>query len=452
MDPRGARPVLFGGSQGTAAPPCRSRSSAAAAGRRGAGPPAHEEGEAVPAGSSQGSPVAVPSASPTPVGTRGARPVPGRTRGLGSRALLALVAHGPMSRADLGERLGLSPPTTTRTVRPLLEAGLVEEHPARVRNGPGRPTMLLALAPASATFLGIKLTADRLYAVLTDPLGTVLAQDVLPLEDTDAASVVALIASAVTRLASQRPAPPEAIGISLGGSVVDRSTVNRAAFLGWREVPLAAGVEAATGIPCTVANDVRAFAYAEAWFGAGRDKDPFALVTLGAGIGCGIVVGGQVVSGARGAAGSVGHLPVAAEGPSCEMGHSGCARALASTHGICAALASALGREVGLEEALSPPLREDREVQGILRRAARAAGVLVGTLIAFVEPELTVVSGEAVGVVEAHREAFDEEVSRLRHWMSHPAPVRLRPFEFDEWARGAAALAVESWAESVGGR
>ena len=52
-----------------------------------------------------------------------------------------------------------------------------------------------------------------------------------------------------------------------------------------------------------MANDVRALAYAEAWFGAGRDKSPFALVTLGAGIGCGMVVDGEVVSGARGAAG-----------------------------------------------------------------------------------------------------------------------------------------------------
>lgn len=406
----------------------------------------------MPADSSEDWQEAALKAAPAPAGARGSWGEPGRARGLGAQALLALVAHGPMSRTDLGERLGLSPPTTTRTVRPLLEAGLVEEHPAQGCNGPGRPTRLLALAPASATFLGIKLTADRLYAVLTDPLGTVLAQDSLPLGATDAASVVALIASAVTRLASQRPAPPEAIGISLGGSVVDRSTVNRAAFLGWREVPLAAGVEAATGIPCTVANDVRAFAYAEAWFGAGRDKDPFALVTLGAGIGCGIVVGGQVVSGARGAAGSVGHLPVAAEGPRCELGHAGCARALASTPGIAAALASVLGREVGLEQALGPELGQDPQVRGVLERAARAAGVLVGTLIAFIEPELTVVSGEAVGVIEAHRAAFDEEISRLRHWQVHPAPVRLRPFEFDEWARGAAALAVESWAESVGGR
>lgn len=376
----------------------------------------------------------------------------GGARSLGAQALLTLVARGPMSRTELGERLGLSPPTTTRTVRPLIKAGLIEEHPLQVRNGPGRPTKLLALVPHSAAFLGVKLTADRLYAVLTDPLGTVLAQESLPLEGTGPACVVEQIATVAARLARHASQPPEAIGISLGGAVVAQRIVTVAAFLGWREVPLADMVTAATGIGCTVANDVRAFACAEAWFGVGRGKDPFALVTLGAGIGCGIVVGGQVVSGARGAAGSVGHLPVAPEGPSCEMGHVGCARALASTSGISAALSAALGREIGLEEALGPGLRDHPEVERVLRRAAAAAGVLVGTLIAFLEPELTVVSGEAVAVVEAHRQAFNEEVARLRHWAAFPAPIRLRPFEFDEWARGAAALAVERWADVVGAR
>lgn len=357
-----------------------------------------------------------------------------------------------MSRGELGERLGLSPPTTTRTVRPLIEAGLIEELPLQERTGPGRPTKLLSLVPASASFVGVKLTADRLYAVLTDPLGTLLAQESLPLEGTGPACVVEQIAAVTARLARRGAQPPEAIGISLGGAVVAQRIVTVAAFLGWREVPLADMVTAATGITCTVANDVRAFAYAEAWFGAGRGKDPFALVTLGAGIGCGLVVGGQVISGARGAAGSVGHLPVASEGPSCELGHIGCARALASSSGISAALTAALGREVGVEEALGPELRDHSEVKSVLSRAAGAAGVLVGTLIAFLEPELTVVSGEAVAVVEAHRQAFNEEVARLRHWAAFPAPIRLCPFEFDEWARGAAALAVERWADMVGAR
>ena len=379
----------------------------------------------------------------------------GGGRSLGARALLSLISVGAMSRGDLGERLGLSPATTTRTVRPLIEAGLIEEQPPVEMGGPGRPTRLLAVAPNSATVAGIKLTADRLYAVLTDPLGEVLIDDSLPLIETDAESVASLIASVVMRLAERSGRRPDAIGISLGAAVVGRRTVVVAAFLGWRDVPLAAMITEATGLPCAVANDVRAFAYAEAWFGAGRGKSPFALVTLGAGIGCGIVVGGEILSGAKGAAGSVGHLPVDPAGPSCEIGHPGCARALASTAGILRASAEHLGcavEELSLERLLSPGMRRGSGVDDVLRSAALAAGRVVGTLIAYVDPELVVVSGEGIAVVEAYRETFEKEVDGLRHWAAAPVPVLLRPFEFDEWARGAAALALEQWTVVAGDR
>ena len=379
----------------------------------------------------------------------------GGGRSLGARVLLSLISAGPMSRGDLGERLGLSPATTTRTVRPLIEADLVGEQPPVETGGPGRPTRLLAVVAGSATVAGVKLTADRLYAVLTDPLGEVLVGESLPLTETDPDSVTALIASVVAGLAERSGRRPDAIGISLGAAVVGRRTVVVASFLGWRDVPLAARVAEATGLPCAVANDVRAFAYAEAWFGAGRGKDPFALVTLGAGIGCGIVMGGQAISGARGAAGSVGHLPVDPSGPSCEIGHPGCARALASTAGIVRAAAEHLGCEekgLDLERLLDPELRRQAGVDGVLRRAALAAGRVVGTLIAYVDPELVVVSGEGIAVVEAYRETFEKEVDALRHWAAAPVPVLLRPFEFDEWARGAAALALEQWTAAAGER
>lgn len=379
----------------------------------------------------------------------------GGGRSLGARALLALISAGPMSRGDLGERLGLSAATTTRTVRPLIEAGLIEEQPPVEVAGPGRPTRLLAVVPNSATVAGIKLTDDRLYAVLTDPLGEVLIADARPLTDTDAGSVTALIASVVAQLAERSGRRPNVVGISLGAAVVGRRTVVVASFLGWRDVPLAAMVTEATGLPCVAANDVRAFAYAEAWFGAGRGKDPFAMVTLGAGIGCGVVVAGEVVSGAQGAAGSVGHLPVDPSGPPCEIGHPGCARALASTPGILRAAAEHLGCEVeelSLDLLLSPDMRRNNGVDDVLRRAVLAIGRVVGTLIAYVDPELVVVSGEGVAVVETYREAFDEEVGGLRHWAAAPVPVLLRPFEFDEWARGAAALALDQWTVVAGSR
>ena len=97
-------------------------------------------------------------------------------------------------------------------------------------------------------------------------------------------------------------------------------------------------------------------------------------------------------------------------------------------------------------------MRRHSGVDDVLRRAALAVGRVVGSLIAYVDPELVVVSGEGVAVVEAYRETFEREVGGLRHWAAAPVPVLLRPFEFDEWARGAAALALDQWTVVAGGR
>ena len=97
-------------------------------------------------------------------------------------------------------------------------------------------------------------------------------------------------------------------------------------------------------------------------------------------------------------------------------------------------------------------MRRHSGVDDVLQRAVLAIGRVVGTLIAYVDPELVVVSGEGVAVVETYREVFDEEVGDLRHWAAAPVPVLLRPFEFDEWARGAAALALDQWTVVAGGR
>ncbi|ETJ04376.1 MAG: Transcriptional regulator, partial [Actinomyces urogenitalis DORA_12] len=132
----------------------------------------------------------------------------------------------------------------------------------------------------------------------------------------------------------------------------------------------------------------------------------------GAGIGCGLVVDGEPLEGAHGAAGSVGHLPVAQDGPACELGHVGCARALASTPGMLARAAQLLGREVDLDELVRLDAEGDPVAGRVLGDAAWALGVIAGALVAVVDPGLVVVSGEAVGAIQPHEAELYEAVER----------------------------------------
>ena len=373
--------------------------------------------------------------------------------GPASRVLLRLAAAGAQTRTDLADHLGISAPTLTRAVRPLIEDGLVLEDKPSPPAEAGRPARSLRLAPSAAALLGVKLTNDHLYASVIDPLGTVLAERSEPLASREPDGVVAQIAELARRLEPEAGMAPSGIGLSLGASVRGRSTITVAPFLGWRDEPIGARLRSATGLDVLVAHDVRAFTHAEAWFGLGHGVDPFALLTLGAGIGCGLVVGGRTIAGAHGAAGSVGHLPLRETGPACEMGHVGCARALAAAPGLAHQASAVLGREVAPEEIVGPEglteLALDERLAGVLEAAADAAGRIVGSIVALIDPEVVVVSGESVGLVEAHREAFDAAVERARHWSAPPPRIVTRAFSFGEWARGAAALAIEPWTRAV---
>ncbi|MDU0864250.1 MAG: ROK family transcriptional regulator [Actinomyces urogenitalis] len=369
-------------------------------------------------------------------------------RGPVAAVLLSLASRGPASRTELAASLGLSAATLTRATRALAEAGLVDE--SRVEaEGPGRPLSLVSLVPGSAALMGVKLTGTHAWAVVIDPVGTVLAKEMEPLAGGAPHEVAAQIAGLARRLAEDCGQEPRGIGISLGASVVGGRIVRVAPFLDWHDVPFAELVTQTSGLPVSLANDVRAFAYAEAWYGLGREASPFALLTVGAGIGCGLVVDGEPLEGAHGAAGSVGHLPVAQDGPACELGHVGCARALASTPGMLARAAQLLGREVDLDELVRLDAEGDPVAGRVLGDAAWALGVIAGALVAVVDPGLVVVSGEAVGAIQPHEAELYEAVERARHWSAPQPQIRLRPFTFADWARGAATLAVEPWALAV---
>ncbi|WP_279579755.1 ROK family protein [Fodinicola feengrottensis] len=148
-------------------------------------------------------------------------------------------------------------------------------------------------------------------------------------------SVVSAIARLVKRLVPAQGPEIHSLGVTLSGDV-DRCTgaVHHSPFLNWHGVELAHLVERATGVRTVIENDVRALTAAEQWFGAGAGISSFVLVTIGAGIGCGISLDGRVVSGAHGVSGEIGHLPVGAVDRICTCGNAGCVEAVASTQAI----------------------------------------------------------------------------------------------------------------------
>jgi predicted NBD/HSP70 family sugar kinase len=355
-----------------------------------------------------------------------------------------VLTQGPISRVDVARATGLSSAAVTKAARPLIDAGYLEELPSveRAVAGVGRLALPLAIRAERESYLGVKVTGDEVIGVLTDLRADVRSVRRLRPAGGEVGAVVASIAEAVSEL--DPDGRSERIGIAISGDV-DRAggRVRYSPFLGWRDVPLAALIEDATGLTATVENDVKALTVAAQWFGDGVGTQTFALVTVGSGIGCGLVVGGRLVAGARGVAGEIGHIPVGGDEPPCPCGGRGCVEAIASEHAIVTRARAATGRfELEMDTAIDLAHGGDEAVRAVFAEAGRAIGLGLASMVNLVGPELVVVSGEglaAYDLFEEHiRTAFDAQA-----FGSAACPLIIRPLPFEEWARGAAAVGIQ---------
>jgi glucokinase len=257
-------------------------------------------------------------------------------------------------------------------------------------------------------------------------------------------------------------ARPAAVGIGVpgpldsGAGIVEYST-----NLGWRLLPLAALVsERFSGVPTVIEDDANSGALGEALAGAGRGADPFAYLALGTGLGSGVIVAGQVVSGAHGSAGEVGHMAVHDRiGPYCNCGRRNCVEAWCSGIGLARRAretwpatrlpdGSAAPRDAAAVFALAR--MGDADALALVARARHAFAIGIAALLASLDPALVSVGG-TVGLAEPAfvRGAF-REASHLVHWAGGRR-VRLRRPRLGGRSvlAGAAVLGVR--ARQVGG-
>lgn len=219
----------------------------------------------------------------------------------------------------------------------------------------------------SVLTVGVDIGGTKVAAGVVDPAGKILARRRRQTPSKDPEAVQSTIVQVVEALRADHEI--HAVGIGAAGFVdAERSRVLFAPHLAWRNEPLQAGVAGALELPVVVENDANAAAWAEHRFGAGRGQARLVCVTLGTGIGGGMVIDGVVQRGEHGMAGEFGHMIVVPDGHRCECGNRGCLEQYAS--------GNVLGREAReLARAGSPvtvPLME---------RVGGAVDALVGPVI-----------------------------------------------------------------------
>lgn len=171
--------------------------------------------------------------------------------------------------------------------------------------------------------IGVDIGGTKIAAGVVDEDGGIVAHLLRPTPASDAERVAETIAEVVGELAEGREIG--AVGLGAAGFVDEtRSVVRFAPNLAWREEPLRKKVSDLVGLPVVVENDANAMAWGEARFGAGRGETHLVCVTVGTGIGGGIVIGGSLYRGRWGMGAELGHMQVVPEGRLCGCGNLGC--------------------------------------------------------------------------------------------------------------------------------
>ncbi|MGE7436349.1 ROK family glucokinase [Kitasatospora sp. NPDC001175] len=285
-----------------------------------------------------------------------------------------------------------------------------------------------------ALTIGVDIGASKIAAGVVDEAGRILrrVRVATPREPDRVESAVCDVVEAV-----RGDHPVAGVGLGAAGFVDEkRATVLFAKHIGWESEPLGAVVEKVLDLPVTVENDANAAAWGEARFGAGRGRDPVVCVTVGTGIGGGLVVNGGLYRGRYGVAAEFGHLPVVPGGLVCGCGSRGCwemygsgtalvreARALVAAGTPEAA--PLLRRAGGTVDGLTGPLltraagEGDQAALGLLAGLGHWLGVGLAALAAVLDPACIVIGGGVGAAGELLlgpvRESFREHLTGRGH-------------------------------------
>ena len=283
--------------------------------------------------------------------------------------------------------------------------------------------------------VGVDVGGTKIAAGLVDEQGQLVARDRTESPATDPVAIVKTIGELVRSLVGSNEV--EAVGVCAAGFVdKERAMVVFAPNLAWRDEPLRDHLQAELDLPVVVENDANAAAWGEFTFGAGEDVEDLLMLTIGTGVGGGVVIDGELVRGGFGMGGEVGHIQMVPNGVKCGCGNLGCLESYGSGRALLR-----VTRELALEDPAAAArvleLAEgdvDRIKGPMITEAARAGdqfaierlaelgdwiGQGVATLTAVLDPNVVVIGG---GVSEAGpllldpiRSSFESHVTVRSH-------------------------------------
>ncbi len=353
--------------------------------------------------------------------------------------------EGVITRTQMTDISGLSVGAVSQIINALLDRGWILETGEGDYTG-GRRQILIRLNPSFGYALGLKLMENRVVCSVTDFECQILdyqdyALDADQTPTAISAALVEIVELAISRIGLERSLCL-GVGIGIAGIVHPHSgDVQYSPFFGWRNVPLADLIAEKLHLPVYVENDVNTLTLSEHLFGIGKHVDNFVVITVGRGVGMGMVINGQLYHGSRGGAGELGHiildLPAARDHDTTQ----GSLEALASDPAVIENVRNT--STASLLDVVKASERGDQTARDALARSGEYLGVGISTAINILSPELVIISGEGVAAGDYRLKSMLDAVVRYTfNGMIDDVEIVVQATEDRDWARGAASVVI----------
>ncbi|KIY21466.1 MULTISPECIES: ROK family protein [Mesobacillus] len=364
---------------------------------------------------------------------------------------------GPISRTDLSVNTELGLSTITNIISELMNEGLICEVGSGNSNG-GRKPVLLTLKGMSKKAIGIKIENTRLLISTSDLNGKLdYKQTILFPQKLTAQDITSLIITEIEKI-YELYTGIEFLGIGIAASgLVDsgKLTIIDSPIVGWENIKFKV-LEEKFNIPVFLENDANVFTLAHLWRGIGKENHTIIGVTVGIGIGAGIVIDRRIYRGEFGGAGELGHLIIQREGTPCYCGQRGCLEMYASDHYLVSEIArlKSLGADSQLVKYkninLSSVSREaeagDYYAKEILIRQGENLGIGLKNMVNLFNPGAIILGMEGLDHSEYLIRGIKRELN-THFFVKHPKQLDLFFSDLgdDAWLIGACALVLDEF-------
>ena len=345
-----------------------------------------------------------------------------------------------ISKRIIAEKLGLST-TTVATVINELETDSKIQSCGSAKSTGGRKSILYEVNPTAGYAMGIDLQVDRIVFVLLDFAGNLVSTKEIPLTNKSEWAVASVLNKVIPEFARENNiSVARILGVGLGvpGIVNSQSgVINFAPNLEWENVNLRPLLKCQA--PIIVENEANAAALGEKGFGVGRNTSDMIYVSVGMGVGCGIIIENRLFSGTSFNAGEFGHMTVEPDGPACKCGKRGCWETFASNN---AALnlykeKSGLGLEE-FEDFVQRVIAGEKIALEVADHIVKYLGIGIGNIVNGLNPQMVVIGGK---LTEAKDMIYDKVLQQIKYFTLSKSLTELE-IQFSALNSKASAMGV----------